>query len=101
MNGNIDKNNAATDNELRQRLPQHPAKPQQANTVDEARKAVVELNAAEERADKDESEKRTYGRTADGTGMLYLVLKNSHLLHYSPTVLCSSKIRFEADFRWW
>ena len=68
MNGSIEKGGAATDNELRHRLPQQPAKPQQARTVDEARKAVVELNAAEDSADKDESEKRTFGRTADGTG---------------------------------
>ena len=52
--------------EVRQRLPQQLEKPQQANTIDEARRAVVDLNAAEDH--KDESEKRTFGRTADGTG---------------------------------
>lgn len=61
---------AMPETELRQRLPQQPAKPQQAKTVEAARKAVVELNAAEENANKDESEKRTFGRTADGTGRL-------------------------------
>ena len=69
MNGHADSNAGVTSSELRQRLPQQPEKPQQAKTADEARNAVLELNAAEEKADKDESEKRTYGRTAGGTGM--------------------------------
>lgn len=54
--------------ELRHRLPQQPQVPRQAESSDAARNAVMELNAAEERADTDERDKKTYGRTPDGRG---------------------------------
>lgn len=66
MDGSAATGSAIASTEVRQRLPQRPEQPQQARTVAEARKAVVELNAAEDH--KDESEKKTFGRTADGTG---------------------------------
>lgn len=53
--------------EIRDRQPQNAEQQQQqANSVDEARKTVRELNDGE--AGKDEEKKRTYGRTPDGTG---------------------------------
>ena len=39
-----------------------------AATEEDARKAVLELNAQEERTKKDEQNKKTYGRTPDGIG---------------------------------
>lgn len=42
-----------------------------AISPEEARQAVLELNALEEKKDvKDEKEKRTFGRTPDGTGKI-------------------------------
>ena len=41
-------------------------KPVQAKSQDEARKAVLGLNALEEAADKKETDRKTYGRTPDG-----------------------------------
>lgn len=52
-------------NELRQRLPQQPALPRQAK---DAKQAVTDLNEDEAKSSKNDSEKRTYGRTPDGTG---------------------------------
>jgi hypothetical protein len=37
-------------------------------TDEDARKAVLELNALEERTQKDEHNRKTYGRTPDGIG---------------------------------
>ena len=59
--------NSPNGNDLRKRLPKNPAIPQKADSVDAARQAVMEMNLEEEHADKDEKEKRTYGRTPDGT----------------------------------
>lgn len=42
--------------------------PVQANSSDEARKAVLQLNALENETDKVDSDKKTFGRTPDGTG---------------------------------
>ena len=42
--------------------------PIQARTEDEARNAVLDLNAQEERTAKDEKDRKTFGRTPDGTG---------------------------------
>jgi phosphatidylethanolamine N-methyltransferase len=44
-------------------------KPQQLDTADEARQRVLELNERED--SKDDKEKRTYGRTPDGTGKCF------------------------------
>lgn len=53
--------------QLRERLPQNPSKPQ-TTSPEAAKQAVAELNAAEAKRE-DGTEKRTYGRTPDGTGM--------------------------------
>jgi hypothetical protein len=42
--------------------------PIRAQTEDDARRAVLELNALEEKTQKDEHIRKTYGRTPDGTG---------------------------------
>jgi hypothetical protein len=43
--------------------------PLQANSPEEARQTVLELNALEEKKDtKSEKDKKTFGRTPDGTG---------------------------------
>lgn len=43
--------------------------PLRANTSEDARQTVLELNALEEKKDvKDEKDKKTFGRTPDGTG---------------------------------
>jgi hypothetical protein len=43
--------------------------PLQAKSTDEARQTVLELNALEDEKNvKDEKEKKTFGRTPDGTG---------------------------------
>jgi phosphatidylethanolamine N-methyltransferase len=48
--------------------------PLQASSESEARKTVLELNALEEKKDvKDEKDKKTFGRTPDGTGMYYSI----------------------------
>lgn len=39
-----------------------------AQSDEEARKAVLELNAREETSEKKEEDKKTFGRTPDGTG---------------------------------
>jgi len=55
--------------QLRERLPQNPSKPQQTTSIEAAKQVVAELNAAEAKRE-DGPEKRTYGRTPDGTGKL-------------------------------
>jgi len=56
--------------ELRERLPNKPEKPCKAVSIDAAKEVVKELNNAEDKHnDKKSKEKRTYGRTPDGTGM--------------------------------
>jgi hypothetical protein len=40
----------------------------QANGHEEARKAVLHLNALEEKAEKEEQDRKTFGRTPDGIG---------------------------------
>lgn len=44
--------------------------PIRARSEDEARNAVLELNAQEERTTKDEKDRKTFGRTPDGTGRI-------------------------------
>lgn len=44
--------------------------PLQAKSTNEARQTVLELNALEDKKDvKDEKDKKTFGRTPDGTGI--------------------------------
>lgn len=56
---------------LRERLPNDPSKPQQASSVESAKTAVKAMNDKEDATGKSEEEKRTYGRTPDGTGALH------------------------------
>lgn len=46
--------------------------PIHANTQQEARQAVLDLNAAEEKSNKQEQDRKTFGRTPDGTGTSFL-----------------------------
>lgn len=53
---------------LRERLSNKPDAPQKALSVDTAQQAVQALNRQEEKENKAEKDKKTYGRTPDGTG---------------------------------
>ena len=53
---------------LRERLPQKPDAPVKAESIETAQDAVKQLNQQEQREDKLEKDKKTYGRTPDGTG---------------------------------
>lgn len=53
---------------LRERLPKQTDAPLQAESVETAQDVVKQLNRQEEEQGKDEKEKKTYGRTPDGTG---------------------------------
>ena len=53
---------------LRERLPQNPEAPQKAASEQTAQEAVRSLNDSEAKEDKAEKDKRTFGRTLDGTG---------------------------------
>jgi hypothetical protein len=53
--------------------------PVRARTEDDARKAVLELNAHEERTQKDEQNRKTYGRTPEGIGPSPLQLQEAYL----------------------
>ncbi|KAK4574683.1 phosphatidylethanolamine N-methyltransferase [Recurvomyces mirabilis] len=52
---------------LRERLPQNPDIPQKAASTETAQRAVRQLNDQEAQGGKDEKDKRTFGRTPDGT----------------------------------
>jgi len=44
--------------------------PVQAKSNEEARQTVLQLNALEDRTDKDDADKKTFGRTPDGKGTI-------------------------------
>ncbi|KAF2164899.1 hypothetical protein M409DRAFT_24802 [Zasmidium cellare ATCC 36951] len=52
---------------LRERLPNKPEAPQKALSVETAQQAVRALNEQEQAEGKDEKDRKTYGRTLDGT----------------------------------
>lgn len=52
--------------DLRERLPNKPEAPQKAETAEKAQEAVRALNDRED--GKEEKDKKTFGRTLDGTG---------------------------------
>lgn len=61
-------------------------KPIRTDTAEDARKAVLELNAVEENADKNEEDKKTFGRTPDGTGKSYTnSCRSSDVVEVDPT----------------
>lgn len=53
---------------LRERLPNKPEKPQKAESLETAEEAVRALNQQEAANGKEEKDKKTFGRTPDGTG---------------------------------
>lgn len=53
---------------LRERLPKKPDSPVKALSVETAQDAVKQLNDQEAKENKDEKERKTFGRTPDGTG---------------------------------
>lgn len=53
---------------LRERLPHQPEAPVKAENVDVAQDAVKALNEQEAGEEKQEKDKKTFGRTTDGTG---------------------------------
>lgn len=53
---------AATEGLRKMNTPIH------ADTEAEARQVVLNLNAVEEKSDKQEKDRKTFGRTPDGTG---------------------------------
>ena len=53
---------------LRERLTQKPDAPQQGLSIETASDTVKALNREEEQNGKSEKDKKTYGRTLDGTG---------------------------------
>ena len=60
----------ADDSQLRERPS---AKPLHLHSAETAKQRVLELNDQEDKEQKDQEKKRTYGRTPDGTGMLALL----------------------------
>lgn len=73
---------------LRERLPQQPDAPQKATSVETAQDAVRQLNSQEE--GKDEKDKRTYGRTPDGTGEYLVYSQPAGPLALYPTYFVAS-----------
>lgn len=53
---------------LRERLPNKPEAPQKAESVETAQQAVRALNQQEQADGKEEKDRKTYGRTLEGTG---------------------------------
>ena len=53
---------------LRERLPHHPEAPVKAANVNAAQDAVKVLNEEQASEEKDDKDKKTFGRTPDGTG---------------------------------
>ena len=53
---------------IRERLRRSPEAPQYAESVETAQDAVKTLNDQQAAQDTDEKEKKTFGRTPDGTG---------------------------------
>jgi phosphatidylethanolamine N-methyltransferase len=63
----VDNHGANADgSQLRERPS---AKPLHLRNSEDAREKVLELNNQEEKNQKDDQQKRTYGRVPDGTGM--------------------------------
>lgn len=67
------------------------AKPLHLHSSQDAKERVLELNKQEENEDKDDSKKRTYGRTPDGTGMLLhaRILVNTMTASFNLKPSCS------------
>ena len=61
---------------LRERLPHQPGAPVKAENVDAAQDTVKVLNEQQASEEKDEKDKKTFGRTPDGTGAYTRPLPN-------------------------
>lgn len=66
---------------LRERLPHQPEAPVKAKNVDVAQDAVKVLNEQQASEEKDEKDKKTFGRTPDGTGAYTRPLNGSRASH--------------------
>ena len=66
--GDQDHETGADASGLRERLSKKPDAPVKALSVETAQDAVKQLNDQEQKDDKEEKDKKTYGRTPDGTG---------------------------------
>lgn len=55
--------------------------PVQASSKEQARQTVLQLNALEEKTDKNEADKKTFGRTPDGTGTRHVPCSITIALH--------------------
>jgi phosphatidylethanolamine N-methyltransferase len=64
---NINTGTAAASSQLRERPS---AKPLHLHNSDDAKQRVLELNEQEEKDNKNEEQRKTFGRTSDGTGKL-------------------------------
>ena len=76
----VSNGSKADDSQLRERPS---AKPLHLDNADDAKQKVLELNDQEDKHHKDDSTKRTYGRTPDGTGMSRVVLHASKSNYYA------------------
>ncbi|KAK1060261.1 phosphatidylethanolamine N-methyltransferase [Friedmanniomyces endolithicus] len=70
---------------LRERLPQHPEAPQEAESVEAAQEAVKTLNEDESKKGKDDKDKKTYGRTPDGTVFIVAPTEDMVSQLFDPT----------------
>lgn len=80
----VSNGSSADDSQLRERPS---AKPLHLNNADDAKQKVLELNDHEDKNHKDDSKKRTYGRTPDGTGTSPLVL-HRRKSNYHACIAC-------------
>jgi hypothetical protein len=63
---------------LRERLPHQPEAPVKAANVNAAQDAVKVLNEQQAGEEKDEKDKKTFGRTPDGTGAYNIPSSNGY-----------------------
>lgn len=84
MNDSTDPNGVDASG-LRERLPNKPAAPPKAKSVETAQQAVRALNEQEQAEGKDEKDRKTYGRTLDGTGE-YLQCSPGHGICELPSL---------------
>lgn len=66
--GRLDQQPGVDASGLRERLPQKPEAPIKASSPETAQDAVRKLNDDEQKENKEEKDRKTYGRTPDGTG---------------------------------
>ncbi|KAK1812660.1 phosphatidylethanolamine N-methyltransferase [Friedmanniomyces endolithicus] len=72
-------------NGLRERLPQHHEAPHEAESVETAQEAVKTFNEDESKKGKDDKDKKTYGRTPDGTVFIVAPTEDMVSQLFDPT----------------